>query len=50
MCGIAGTLTNPSRPPNVAAMQAMTAAIHSRGPDAHGIFRDDEETNGSNPD
>ncbi len=44
MCGIAGILLDPSAtgPRRVAAVAAMTATLHHRGPDSSGIWMDRE--------
>src|SRR5438552_1147622 len=40
MCGIAGWLFAPGVEPAPAVLDRMSKAIHHRGPDDHGFFRD----------
>jgi asparagine synthase (glutamine-hydrolysing) len=40
MCGIAGVLSFRAAPPSRQALIAMTGALHHRGPDEHGLYRD----------
>ena len=40
MCGIAGVVGFASGPPQLDELRAMVAALHHRGPDEQGIYRD----------
>ena len=40
MCGIAGVVNDDGRPADRNVLTAMTAAMHHRGPDDHGLFFD----------
>lgn len=43
MCGIGGTIDLRRRgPPSVAALRRIAGALHHRGPDEFGLYRDDE--------
>ncbi|MEQ8662729.1 MAG: asparagine synthase (glutamine-hydrolyzing) [Gammaproteobacteria bacterium] len=41
MCGIAGMLVRPGQVPDLAAVDRMQQALHHRGPDGQGAYRDD---------
>src|SRR5437868_815845 len=40
MCGIAGALSRAASPVSRESLHAMARALHHRGPDEHGLFRD----------